>query len=788
MEEGKLDEAREAGLLAVGALPYDPAGYTLLGEVADRSGNTEDALLWARWQHAIHDALGEAKLAAPLAERLDAAWPTWRADEPLAEAWLDSVAVAARKTGGSSKLYRVSGELYDRLLAANPRDKKAAKAYEKLVKKAGGQASGGGFVSTRALKHSAKWIERQDKAHEDWKNAFRVKTPHYDIKTNIGYEFSLTIASAMEQIDDFYRDVYRFRKSASRLNLNLFRKRSDFDRFSVNHLGGGLGLGVGGWFDRNNTVAAYDRSEGGGSLEDLYRTVFHEASHYFMSLLTKDSAPIWLTEGVATYFEGARLTGDGRVVKNRIPDGRAFEWLYFEKTKPHTLKDLITRQPGQYPVDYYSYGWALTYFLLNYETESGTFLYRDAYDKYLKSYTRRSKLGPYERAVEFFVEDVADPEVPNWDAFEERWHSWTEQTIKDFRSGAEFTGILLDRAERYLERGDAERAVIAAEQAYQRSPRDQRSLMLLARGYSGIEADDDALYYAFLAWEIALSEGHEELDAIQEWIGENGGKELVSGYCEATRTFFEALLALAESTWEEGHPAQAALFLARGVQIVGSASHAIRNKTAEIREATDHDVRLWRQLVDCAAGDRVQGSSQWLMQEDGVLGASTGGGIRSYASNIPDFEHLVPPYTIRGRVRVDGPNPAGIWLGSKAMGGGTLVRFHAGTMSLDQYTAREDGEPGMILTRVGQADLPPQRPYDFEIEVLPGPDVTIIVNNDMFDLSGVVDEGTDLGWTEELLSGRPRLVVGNDTAALFTDVEVLIERPFWPMPPLESRD
>ena len=70
------------------------------------------------------------------------------------------------------------------------------------------------------------------------------------------------------------------------------RRRSDFDKMSLKVLQRAMpDRGVGGyWVPAQRTVVAYDRAydEEGFTQDTLWQTLFHEASHQFMTLLSKD--------------------------------------------------------------------------------------------------------------------------------------------------------------------------------------------------------------------------------------------------------------------------------------------------------------------------------------------------------------------------------------------------------------------------------------------------------------------------------------------------------------------
>ena len=53
----------------------------------------------------------------------------------------------------------------------------------------------------------------------------------------------------------------------------------------------------------------------------LRQTLFHETSHQFLERYTSD-APKWLNEGLAEYFEGWRMSPEGKLLENPRVTGR----------------------------------------------------------------------------------------------------------------------------------------------------------------------------------------------------------------------------------------------------------------------------------------------------------------------------------------------------------------------------------------------------------------------------------------------------------------------------------
>ena len=97
------------------------------------------------------------------------------------------------------------------------------------------------------------------------------------------------------------------------------------------------------WSPGENKVTCYDTRTTTTSLDWMLETLFHEASHQFMTQLESKggSAPAWLNEGTASYFEGARLLANGTVQTNLIPESRLRGLMYMIETGNPTLHEQL---------------------------------------------------------------------------------------------------------------------------------------------------------------------------------------------------------------------------------------------------------------------------------------------------------------------------------------------------------------------------------------------------------------------------------------------------------------
>lgn len=849
LSEGKPDEARASAELELASRPYDADGYAVLLDVADAADDDAARLHWGKWLYWSQKYGGRSKQATETAARLANVYEGWNRDEAIVQSWSDSMLKAA-KTAAGKKQYRLAGHLLSKLLALNPTDKTVQREWDAMVDKAGQEVSGGGFQAAEVRRKSASWIAKENAKHEDWESRWTEKTKYYEVETNLDYSFFVTVCAAMDQINEFYRDVHGYEKKVPKARVAILRKRTEFDRFTQELTGNAMpSEGVGGfWLLGNNTVVAYDRSYGNPNQtrEDLWFTLFHEGSHQFMELLMLKSerkgliTPIWLFEGVGCYFEGTRINADGSIVMNEVAEHRLRSWWYQEHSAdPNDKKDLRglighERNLGadklgtrSYEGEFYSYGWALTYFLLNYEEndrrvygpsitpdsgeipadykaerKAGRLVYRDVFQDYLDYYAEEGnkladRMQPFEKAVELFVDKVADPEIPDWDAFEKRWHKFTTSLYGEMQTAQEFADVLHARCRGYLAAEDWERARITAEQADAKRPNDPESFRLLAEANLGDGRAGEAVYWMFRHWELIWPTGDAEaLAAAEKWLESHGAREIVSGVCATSKKAKEAAGLAMEEALAAGHPVLAALTASHLQQALGIVFEDLDRQAAELSELSRQELRMWQ-----AAYNKGPLSNRKLQLSEGSRDLITAvdyqpDGLLMYDPPGPDgigFERcdegslawLAPPYDVRGRVQVDGSSGR-VLLGLDRNGRPRMMisfehsgedESEVGLWTLDQRADAQSGQAFILPTQAGGLALDQRaKVFEFELTLNPGGGGTFAVNGESLRVP-------EKEFSLPRLTGGLALSVGDDTAAKFTGIEVRPNRPFWPVAP-----
>jgi len=839
---GKLDEAKVSVTHGLSISPYSTEGYQLMYDIAKKEASAEEQLRWGKWLAWSFNASDKNKDLAALAEELTELYEGWNVDEAIIAEWQADAAKAAAKAA-SGKQFRLAGHLYSKLLDINPRDKKLNKAWDKLADAAGNEVSGGAFVSDKVRRKSSKWLEKNNAKHSNWETRWQRKTKYYDVNTNLDYEFFETVCAAMTQMNEFYRSVYNYgNKKAKHVTLQIGAKRSDFDRFSMELLGRAIGSeAVGGyWVSTRSTVAAFDRSMGdpNKTKDDLWNTLFHEASHQFMSIkMAKNErrgiyTPAWLDEGTATYFEGCVIKADGTILKNNVAEGRLRSWWSLEHSDryKHSLEELIAhpRNTGalngtlSYEGDFYPYGWALVYFLLNYEEgdrrvyappitpgqaipsdykavrKAGKLVYREPYLKYIEYFSKKGNVDndqfmPLEMAKKFFVEDVGDPDVPNWDAFEKRWRKFTNALYGEMLSGPEFADVLQARSRGYILAGDYERARVTAEQADDKRPFDAETYRLLAEANLGEGLDGDSLYWMFRHWETVWEANDlEAAAAAEEWLADNGGKSLTKSYIAPTKVARIAIETAMEATLEDGHPICGPLFATYAMRAWQIEFDSIKEQARELAELAEQDLRAWQSAyAKTSASDRKDTMDNGNLVDvvkygnDGMLifnpdGWASPGLERTNATNLMN---LTPPFSLRSELVIDGEAALfyfGIGRSGKAQSrivvaerddGSQVIEFQTMSYAVDSQA----GEAALRNNTIGGEGFEKEDKLIVQFDFNEEGKGTYSINGESRDLPE--------GFRASQITGGFAVTASEDTAVLFKSIDVRPSAAFWPVSP-----
>lgn len=279
---------------------------------------------------------------------------------------------------------------------------------------------------------------------------------HYVLEANLEPEVCQLVADTMDDIHGYYVDLYYDGdEKAARSAKATIRVHPTREAMLAGWRGESAPEGW--WSPGENRVTCYDTRTTTGSLDWMLETLFHEASHQFMTLLNRRGgwAPAWLNEGTSSFFEGATAMADRRVLWPDAALGRLRNLVAMLQTGSDevTLEKVIGYSGGgSYPGSYYAWGWGLVYFMQQYEDEESLeYVYRPLYSRYRETITTR---GGDSR--ELFDEVFLGPDSPlghqTFDEFKRDWTAWILEEVRplDLAPKPERRALRMARVERYL--------------------------------------------------------------------------------------------------------------------------------------------------------------------------------------------------------------------------------------------------------------------------------------------------------------------------------------------------
>jgi len=239
---------------------------------------------------------------------------------------------------------------------------------------------------------NGRWMSRQQRASQtrDFKHPWRHRTENWLVETNISQQFARLAGAALESAyvaqKAFFGKEPRGRK---RLTMKIWKGYEDY-RGYCKKIGNMSNLNASGFAPSEpRTAVAYDKYK---SRTSLMRTVIHESTHLFYGVAIRRSAPSWMAEGMATYFEGFRLSSSGqltfdhkpanrlRLLKSALESNQTFPLEQFSMLRVH---DLLNTNSTRALV-FYAQAWGYFYFFNKTENPR----YRAAFQKYWKGLKR----------------------------------------------------------------------------------------------------------------------------------------------------------------------------------------------------------------------------------------------------------------------------------------------------------------------------------------------------------------------------------------------------------------
>lgn len=282
-----------------------------------------------------------------------------------------------------------------------------------------------------------------------------LESEHYEFECNLEPEVVQLVADTLDDIHAYYVQIYfDGDEKAARSPKATIRVHPSKESMLGDWSGGTAPEGW--WSPGENRVTCYDTRTTTGSLDWMLTTLFHEASHQFMTLLSRKGgwAPSWLNEGTASFFEGAVAMADHRVLwpDAALPRLMNLASMLESSSGPDARQVVSYSSPGSYPGDHYPFGWGLVYFLQQYEDPATLeYVYRPLYAQYRETITTKGgeSMALFE---EVFLGKPSPLGHASFDDFERDWKAWILEQVRPLHAGddAKRRELRLALVERYL--------------------------------------------------------------------------------------------------------------------------------------------------------------------------------------------------------------------------------------------------------------------------------------------------------------------------------------------------
>ena len=287
------------------------------------------------------------------------------------------------------------------------------------------------ILYAKELSRPRSFLTEWAKEHGDWENAGTFESERYIVRTNAGYDVGQIASKSLAAIARYFEEFYGVDRSliTRKTEVMLCKTRKEFEEVAANPITDNPGLQAfistrmrSGGDDGLSIIAkvyGFDPRDQGRPLDSLWPTLWHEASHEYMQLVTQMlSAPLWVNEGMSSYFEGASFSKDGKISVG-LPSFERLGNLYAMLERgDRPLKDL-TRATGSLTAEQYAAAWGVIYYVAHGRDEAGKLLRPDALRTALEIVGDKMVTG-----AGLFEAAVLDGQ--NFDEFETEWIAWIQ--------------------------------------------------------------------------------------------------------------------------------------------------------------------------------------------------------------------------------------------------------------------------------------------------------------------------------------------------------------------------
>jgi tetratricopeptide (TPR) repeat protein len=243
------------------------------------------------------------------------------------------------------------------------------------------------------------------------------RTKESIVKSNTSKEIAEAVGARIDNFctvfQDFYDDLGLEKKSDNMLAARLFDTYEEYEQHyrRTNK-------------DEDPPLAYFSPSMNSIVLYNdeadvtLRQTLFHECQHQYLNRYAGTNAPKWLNEGLSEYFEGWRMSPEGKLVEKRVnlfdlqllqrclEAGKSLAPKDLASFDPLQFNDFRKNHPELHPYLHYVTAWGMVYYSLELSSVPAD---RERIVGYLRALNDKGARATFE--------------MDDWRAFEKRWEA-----------------------------------------------------------------------------------------------------------------------------------------------------------------------------------------------------------------------------------------------------------------------------------------------------------------------------------------------------------------------------
>ncbi len=227
----------------------------------------------------------------------------------------------------------------------------------------------------------ARALRYQARGPRDLGCRFEHETPHYRIVTDISDEAARLYGNRLEAARGYFSTVFPGPAAAAvgrKPRVAIFNTIESFLTYFELLSERRAQFVVGVFMKRWNELVLYESA----NRDETLGTLYHEAFHHYVTLLSRYTPPFWFNEGLAEYMSGIEVKDDkvvesGRVLRGRLHDLRSGTAASFDSIMCQTPREFYSGNASYK----YAQSWSMLHFLHHHDNGR----YRDLVRRYLDS-------------------------------------------------------------------------------------------------------------------------------------------------------------------------------------------------------------------------------------------------------------------------------------------------------------------------------------------------------------------------------------------------------------------